>query len=805
MYKWLAPSMQRVRGIIESVTGSAMDWSDANERNLLMYESAQPLADLYSPILDIDDTFVLQEYFVPKNRMVDWVDGARKTYKRALESERVTLLNTTIRMVEADTWSALPYAPKDSVAFVLYYRIERNAAADTELATFHHDFAELTVALGGRFYLPYRHHYSQEQLLAAYPEFPAWVQAKHAQDPTCVFSNDWFDHYGMPFWPATAPQDLKMDFGSAPPIHAWDDGDTAAGFVLSQVTNRRDKSMQQLIKNPIQWRAFREEFLVNIFSLLDPVDLSAKVAQSVLRARIENLDDHSAYVTLQRMLASEGAMGTVAAAGKAWRGLKQVHAQRRELLRQSQHILGKLGRLGRMDGLICVGDPGKLVLEFQSVCGLTGKTYVVNDEDPDAAGDPDIATVLTRRSVSAVGEFHSFSYSKPAIPGSIADASVDLVTMNQGLHHLPQQELMSFLAHVYRVLRPGGLFIVREHDATEELIPMCDAAHWVFNAVTGVSAADERTEVRAFRPILEWRKVLQGAGFCDSMLYDVEAGDPTQDEMMCFYKPPFWQTHPDASTDVAVVREKSKKLLREESGASVGGKAGTTQHVGKEHGLPKKVQESMDAIPVATLAGAKSMFEGLAGAVPMVHQQMRNNAKFLTGPQRVIAERVLDTAMPLLGDIANKIVALLNKSHAKQGNNMTDFPLDEIFLAVEMLAKKPHELVDPNSNEFTAVMAADYIWSYLTEDQQAKAAKEKAAAPATPARKPVRVRSLKSRTAKDVSALIDRLVAARPDLLEEGLVQRSGVSAHITKMLGNDRKSFDDSLFQYLDETGASA
>ena len=211
-----------------------------------------------------------------------------------------------------------------------------------------------------------------------------------------------------------------------------------------------------------------------------------QVTQAVLRARTQGLDDQAAYVSLTRMLETEGALGTVAAAAKAWRGVKQIHAQRRELLRQTQHILGKLGRLGRIDGLVCVGDPGKLVLELQSVCGVTGKAYVVNDQNPDADSAPDISAVLTRRSVTAVGEFHPFSYSKPAIPAAIADASVGLVTMNQGLHHLPQAELMSFLADIFRVLRPGGLFIVREHDATEELKPMCDAAHWVFNAVTGL-------------------------------------------------------------------------------------------------------------------------------------------------------------------------------------------------------------------------------------------------------------------------------------------------------------------------------
>ena len=46
---------------------------------------------------------------------------------------------------------------------------------------------------------------------------------------------------------------------------------------------------------------------------------------------------------------------------------------------------------------------------------------------------------------------------------------------------------------------------MREHDARPELLPMLDLAHSVFNAVTGVDGAAERAEIRAFRPVLEWR------------------------------------------------------------------------------------------------------------------------------------------------------------------------------------------------------------------------------------------------------------------------------------------------------------
>ena len=108
--------------------------------------------------------------------------------------------------------------------------------------------------------------------------------------------------------------------------------------------------------------------------------------------------------------------------------------------------------------------------------------------------------------------------------------------MNQGLHHIPQTRLMGFLAEIYRILRPGGLFIVREHDAADELMPMLDLAHSVFNVVGGISLRDERNEIRAFRPLLEWRRIVESAGFVDTMLYEVEEGDPTWDEMMAFCK-----------------------------------------------------------------------------------------------------------------------------------------------------------------------------------------------------------------------------------------------------------------------------
>lgn len=66
---------------------------------------------------------------------------------------------------------------------------------------------------------------------------------------------------------------------------------------------------------------------------------------------------------------------------------------------------------------------------------------------------------------------------------------------------------------------------------------MLDIAHSVFNVVTGVSFNEERTEIRAFRPVLQWREIVEAAGFKDTMLYSRQATDPTIDVMLCFCKP----------------------------------------------------------------------------------------------------------------------------------------------------------------------------------------------------------------------------------------------------------------------------
>ena len=151
---------------------------------------------------------MLQEFFVPQPAFRSWIDAAKPIFAAAAGCAHVELLNTTVRFVHRDTDTVLAYSPSaspadgaavagggggGSFAFVLYYRVHRCEDADEQLRQLHSALAQASLRLGGSFYLPYRHHYTDAELLQAYPSAPRFFAKKRQYDPHCVFRSLWFE------------------------------------------------------------------------------------------------------------------------------------------------------------------------------------------------------------------------------------------------------------------------------------------------------------------------------------------------------------------------------------------------------------------------------------------------------------------------------------------------------------------------------------------------------------------------------------------------------------------------------------
>ncbi|KNC49063.1 FAD linked oxidase domain-containing protein [Thecamonas trahens ATCC 50062] len=533
MYKWAAAPLAELRFAVERASGAALDWSaeHTTDRNTVMYESATPLARFTDLILSVNDTFILQEYFVPRSAFAAWIAGARPIYAAMQGHPLLAILNTTIRFVHCDTTTLLPYAtaPNGSYAFVLYYRLRATPAADRALADIHAALTALTLDLGGVFYLPYRHHYSVDDMTAAYPSIDAFRAAKLRFDPQLRFTSAWWDAYHG-HTVVTSAASEPAAFAAPAPLLA----PSSAPFQLPQASIRRNNSFAKLLSTAAGRSELESGFLGEIFNVAPPHDVMRAVVTAVCDSR--NSCDADVYKALVASAASFNS-GPTGGALNMLRQLRQIHDQKAELTREVTSIIAHLGRVGAINGYVSIGDSGKLVLPLIKALGITGEITVVADSE---LAPTDVTAVVERGAAAPVGT-HALIFDYPSIADDLAGIpsnSADLVSLMQGLHHFPPMVVFALVQQVARILRPGGVFLVREHDAAPKLVPMCDVAHMVFNALTNLSPEAEAAEIRAFRPLDEWIALCEAAGLSNTQLYEVQERDPTVDIMMAFIAPP---------------------------------------------------------------------------------------------------------------------------------------------------------------------------------------------------------------------------------------------------------------------------
>ena len=136
------------------------------------------------------ETDILQEYFIPRERFVEFVDGLR----RITLANRANLLNASVRVVHHED-NLLTYAPQDMFAVVLYLNQTTDDEGNAKMRQLTGELIDFTSSLGGRFFLPYQLHYTAAQLRRAYPEIDAFFRAKQKYDPNHVLTNTFYNKY----------------------------------------------------------------------------------------------------------------------------------------------------------------------------------------------------------------------------------------------------------------------------------------------------------------------------------------------------------------------------------------------------------------------------------------------------------------------------------------------------------------------------------------------------------------------------------------------------------------------------------
>jgi FAD/FMN-containing dehydrogenase len=144
-----------------------------------------------------EETDILHEYFIPRGRIVPFIDAMREVFR----AQGTNLVNASIRAVGAED-NALSYAPEPAFSVVLYITQSTDAEGNARMAKLTSDLIDLAGAHGGRFFLPYQLHYTADQLRRHYPEIGDFFAAKRRWDPEGRFTNTWYERYAPAFAPA---------------------------------------------------------------------------------------------------------------------------------------------------------------------------------------------------------------------------------------------------------------------------------------------------------------------------------------------------------------------------------------------------------------------------------------------------------------------------------------------------------------------------------------------------------------------------------------------------------------------------
>lgn len=98
-------------------------------------------------------------------------------------------MNVTLRDIEPDLDTFLPYADQRMIAAVFLIDTERTSEGDARVQALARELIDAALARGGRYYLPYRLYATREQFERAYPKARAFFEAKHRYDPDALFQN----------------------------------------------------------------------------------------------------------------------------------------------------------------------------------------------------------------------------------------------------------------------------------------------------------------------------------------------------------------------------------------------------------------------------------------------------------------------------------------------------------------------------------------------------------------------------------------------------------------------------------------
>ena len=168
-------------------------WSDTHQLSVYV--------DGYHAALDrqlgapVPASEVITEVYVRRPDLARFLAAVRRDFR----AHAVNVIYGTVRLIERDTDSFLPWARDRYACIIFNLHTEHSPEALARTADHFRRLIDLALAHGGSYFLTYHRHATRAQVEAAYPQRPEFLRLKRRWDPEERFQSEWYRHYRAMF------------------------------------------------------------------------------------------------------------------------------------------------------------------------------------------------------------------------------------------------------------------------------------------------------------------------------------------------------------------------------------------------------------------------------------------------------------------------------------------------------------------------------------------------------------------------------------------------------------------------------
>jgi len=169
-------------------TSGQLYWSDTHQLNLYLENYHGALDERLGASMHGGE--MITELYVPRSRLTVFMEEIRREFL----AHSTDLIYGTIRLIEADKESALPWA-RDRFACVIFnLHVDHYPRAILNAQEAFVRLIDHAIAQGGSCYLTYHRFARRDQLVSCHPAIESFIATKQRLDPAGLFQSDWYGH-----------------------------------------------------------------------------------------------------------------------------------------------------------------------------------------------------------------------------------------------------------------------------------------------------------------------------------------------------------------------------------------------------------------------------------------------------------------------------------------------------------------------------------------------------------------------------------------------------------------------------------